>query len=79
MTVMDPQKASYGINNYYNAAIQMAQTTMKSVIGKLEFNKTFEERQSINSDIVNAVDKASAPWGVKVNRYEVKNITSPTI
>jgi regulator of protease activity HflC (stomatin/prohibitin superfamily) len=77
MTVMDPQKASYGINNYYNAAIQMAQTTMRSVIGKLELDKTFEERESINSDIVNAVDKASAPWGVKVNRYEVKNITPP--
>ena len=77
MTVMDPQRASYGVNNYYNAAIQMAQTTMRSVIGKLELDKTFEERESINADIINAVDKASAPWGVKVNRYEVKNITPP--
>ena len=77
MTVMDPQRASYGVNIYYNAAIQMAQTTMRSVIGKLELDKTFEERESINVDIINAVDKASAPWGVKVNRYEVKNITPP--
>jgi regulator of protease activity HflC (stomatin/prohibitin superfamily) len=77
MTVMDPQRASYGVNNYYNAAIQMAQTTMRSVIGKLELDRTFEERESINADIINAVDKASAPWGVKVNRYEVKNITPP--
>ncbi|MDR1052266.1 MAG: paraslipin [Deltaproteobacteria bacterium] len=77
MTVMDPQKASYGVNDYHNAAIQMAQTTMRSVIGKLELDRTFEERESINSDIINAVDKASTPWGVKVNRYEVKNITPP--
>ncbi|MDR0354262.1 MAG: paraslipin [Deltaproteobacteria bacterium] len=77
MTVMDPQRASYGVNNYYNAAIQMAQTTMRSVIGKLELDRTFEERESINADIINAVDKASNPWGVKVNRYEVKNITPP--
>ncbi|MDR1488023.1 MAG: paraslipin [Deltaproteobacteria bacterium] len=77
MTVMDPQKASYGINNYYFAAIQIAQTTMRSVIGKLELDRTFEERESINADIINAVDKASAPWGIKVNRYEVKNITPP--
>ena len=77
MTVMDPQRASYGVNNYYNAAIQMAQTTMRSVIGKLELDKTFEERESINADIINAVDKASSSWGVKVNRYEIKNITPP--
>jgi regulator of protease activity HflC (stomatin/prohibitin superfamily) len=77
MTVMDPQKASYGVSNYHIAAIQMAQTTMRSVIGKLELDRTFEERETINSDIINAVDKASAPWGVKVNRYEVKNITPP--
>ncbi|MDR2301596.1 MAG: paraslipin, partial [Deltaproteobacteria bacterium] len=77
MTVMDPRLASYGVSNYHSAAIQMAQTTMRSVIGKLELDKTFEERESINADIINAVDKASAPWGVKVNRYEVKNITPP--
>ncbi|MDR1870749.1 MAG: paraslipin [Deltaproteobacteria bacterium] len=77
MTVMDPSRASYGVNNYHNAAIQMSQTTMRSVIGKLELDRTFEERETINAEIINAVDKASAPWGVKVNRYEVKNITPP--
>jgi regulator of protease activity HflC (stomatin/prohibitin superfamily) len=77
MTVMDPQRASYGVSNYHMAAIQMAQTTMRSVIGKLELDRTFEERETINAEIINAVDKASAPWGVKVNRYEVKNITPP--
>lgn len=77
LQVIDPHKASYGIDNYIFAAIQMAQTTMRSVIGKLELDKTFEERDSINSVIVDAVDKASDPWGVKVTRYEVKNITPP--
>jgi regulator of protease activity HflC (stomatin/prohibitin superfamily) len=77
MTVMDPGKASYGVSNYHSAAVQMSQTTMRSVIGKLELDRTFEERESINADIINAVDKASSPWGVKVNRYEVKNITPP--
>jgi regulator of protease activity HflC (stomatin/prohibitin superfamily) len=77
MTVMDPRNASYGVNNYHNAAIQMSQTTMRSVIGKLELDRTFEERETINSEIISAVDKASTPWGVKVNRYEVKNITPP--
>ncbi|MCL2327036.1 MAG: paraslipin [Bacteroidetes bacterium] len=77
LQVVDPHKASYGIDNYVFAAIQLAQTTMRSVIGKLELDKTFEERDSINSVIVDAVDKASDPWGVKVTRYEVKNITPP--
>ena len=77
MTVMDPKKASYGVDNYHFAAIQIAQTTMRSVIGKLELDRTFEERESINADIINAVDKASEPWGIKVNRYEVRNITPP--
>ncbi|MDR2367578.1 MAG: paraslipin [Deltaproteobacteria bacterium] len=77
MTVMDPRLASYGVSDYHSAAIQMSQTTMRSVIGKLELDRTFEERESINADIINAVDKASSPWGVKVNRYEVKNITPP--
>lgn len=75
--VIDPQKASYGIDNFRFAAIQIAQTTMRSVIGKLELDRTFEERDSINNQIVDAVDKASEPWGVKVARYEVKNITPP--
>lgn len=77
LQVIDPQKASYGIDNYIFAAIQLCQTTMRSVIGKLELDRTFEERDSINSVIVEAVDKASEPWGVKVSRYEVKNITPP--
>ncbi len=77
MQVMDPKSASYGINNYKFAATQLAQTTMRSVMGKLELDKTFEERESINSHIVEAVDKASDPWGVKVTRYEVKNIVPP--
>jgi regulator of protease activity HflC (stomatin/prohibitin superfamily) len=77
MQVVDPKKASYGINNYQFAAAQLAQTTMRSVMGKLELDKTFEERETINSAIVDAVDKASDPWGVKVTRYEVKNILPP--
>ena len=77
LQVLDPQKASYGIDNYRFASIQIAQTTMRSVIGKLELDRTFEERESINSTIVDAVDKASEPWGVKVTRYEVKNISPP--
>ncbi|MFH1249594.1 MAG: stomatin-like protein [bacterium] len=77
MQCVDPMKASYGINNYQFASTQLAQTTMRSVIGKLSLDKTFEERDTINSVIVEAVDKASDPWGVKVTRYEVKNITPP--
>ena len=77
MTVMDPKKASYGVDNYHFAAIQIAQTTMRSVIGKLELDRTFEERETINAEIISAVDKASDPWGIKVNRYEVRNITPP--
>ena len=77
LQVLDPQRASYGIDNYRFASIQIAQTTMRSVIGKLELDKTFEERESINATIVEAVDKASDPWGVKVARYEVKNISPP--
>lgn len=77
LQVIDPQKASYGIDDYRFASIQIAQTTMRSVIGKLELDKTFEERDTINTAIVDAVDKASDPWGVKVSRYEVKNITPP--
>jgi len=77
MQVVDPKKASYGIDNYRFAATQLAQTTMRSVMGKLDLDKTFEERETINSVIVDAVDKASDPWGVKVTRYEVKNILPP--
>ncbi|MDR1961843.1 MAG: paraslipin [Gracilibacteraceae bacterium] len=77
LTVMDPQRASYGVDRYHFAAIQMAQTTMRSVIGKLELDRTFEERETINTAIINAVDKASDPWGIKINRYEIRNITPP--
>jgi regulator of protease activity HflC (stomatin/prohibitin superfamily) len=77
MQVIDPKKSSYGINNYQFASTQLAQTTMRSVIGKMELDRTFEERETINSAIVDAVDKASDPWGVKVTRYEVKNIVPP--
>ena len=77
LQVIDPKKASYGISRYQFASTQLAQTTMRSVIGKLELDKTFEERDTINISIVDAVDKASDPWGVKVTRYEVKNIVPP--
>lgn len=77
LQVIDAAKASYGIDNYKFASIQIAQTTMRSIIGRMELDKTFEERDVINTNIVDAVDKASDPWGVKVTRYEVKNITPP--
>ena len=77
MQLVDPKKGSYGIDNYRFAATQLAQTTMRSVMGKLDLDRTFEEREKINSVIVDAVDKASDPWGVKVTRYEVKNILPP--
>ncbi len=75
--VVDPVKASYGITNYEFATIQLAQTTMRSVIGKLELDKTFEERDQINGSVVQSVDLASDPWGVKVSRYEIQNIKVP--
>src|SRR5688500_6959443 len=77
LQVIDPQKASYGIDNYKFAVIQIAQTTMRSIIGKMELDKTFEERETVNGSIVEAVDRASDPWGIKVSRYEVKNISPP--
>ena len=77
LQVMDPMKASYGIDNYMFASTQLAQTTMRSEMGKLELDRTFEERMSINSAIIEAVDKASDPWGVKITRYEIKNIEPP--
>ncbi len=77
LQVVDPKKASYGINNFEFASTQLAQTTMRSVIGKLELDRTFEERDAMNGAIVAAVDKASDPWGVKVTRYEVRNIVPP--
>lgn len=77
LQVMDPVKASYGIEDFLFASTQLAQTTMRSEIGKLELDKTFEEREAINGAIIMAVDKASDPWGVKVTRYEIKNIHPP--
>ena len=77
MQIIDPVKASYGVTNYKYASAQLAQTTMRSEIGKIELDKTFEEREKINSEIVAAVDKASAPWGLKVTRHEIKNIVPP--
>lgn len=75
--VVDPVKSSYGISDYRYATIQLAQTTMRSVIGKLELDKTFEERDQINGSVVQSVDIASDPWGVKVSRYEIQNINVP--
>jgi regulator of protease activity HflC (stomatin/prohibitin superfamily) len=77
MQVLDPHLASYGITNYGFAITQLAQTTLRSEIGKIELDRTFEARGTINSNVVSELDKASAPWGVKVLRYEIKNITPP--
>ncbi len=77
MQVVDPVKASYGIENFLFASTQLSQTTMRSEIGKLELDRTFEEREAINAAIIQAVDKASDPWGVKITRYEIKNIHPP--
>jgi regulator of protease activity HflC (stomatin/prohibitin superfamily) len=75
--VTDPMKASYGSSNFVVAITQLSQTTLRSVIGKLELDKTFEEREFINHSVVNALDEAAANWGVKVLRYEIKDLTPP--
>ena len=77
LQVLDPHLASYGISNYGFAISQLAQTTLRSEIGKIELDRTFEARGTINANVVSELDKASAPWGVKVLRYEIKNITPP--
>src|ERR1700753_3306609 len=77
LQVLDPHLASYGISNYGFAIAQLAQTTLRSEIGKIELDRTFEARGQINANVVAELDKASAPWGVKVLRYEIKNITPP--
>ncbi|SRR5713101_940973 len=77
LKVMDPQRASYGVANYLFAITQLAQTTLRSEIGKIELDRTFEERNHINLQVVTELDKASEPWGIKVLRYEIKNITPP--
>jgi regulator of protease activity HflC (stomatin/prohibitin superfamily) len=77
LQVLDASKASYGITNHRFAITQLAQTTLRSEIGKIELDRTFEERATINANVVSELDKASAPWGVKVLRYEIKNINPP--
>jgi regulator of protease activity HflC (stomatin/prohibitin superfamily) len=77
LQVLDASRASYGITNYNFAITQLAQTTLRSEIGKIELDRTFEERATINANVVSELDKASAPWGIKVLRYEIKNITPP--
>lgn len=75
--ITDAMRASYGSSNYISAITQLAQTTLRSVIGKMELDKTFEERDHINTAIVNAIDESAANWGVKVLRYEIKDLTPP--
>ena len=77
MQILDPARASYGIGNYMFAISQLAQTTLRSEIGKIDLDRTFEERGAINANVVTELDKASDPWGVKVLRYEIKNINPP--
>ena len=77
LQVLDARQASYGITNYQFAIAQLAQTMLRSEVGKIDLDRTFEERQQINAAVVSELDKASAPWGVKVLRYEIKNITPP--
>ena len=77
LQVIDPQAASYGITDYRYAATSLAQTTLRSVIGQIELDKTFEERSKINIEVVNALDEAAQPWGVKVLRYEIADILLP--
>jgi regulator of protease activity HflC (stomatin/prohibitin superfamily) len=77
LQVMEPTRASYGITNYGFAISQLAQTTLRSEIGKIDLDRTFEERAAINANVVSELDKATEPWGVKVLRYEIKNINPP--
>jgi regulator of protease activity HflC (stomatin/prohibitin superfamily) len=77
LKVLDPQRASYGIADYYFGITQLAQTALRSEIGKIDLDRTFEERAHINGMVITELDKATGPWGVKVLRYEIKNITPP--
>lgn len=77
MQILDPERASYGIQDYIFAIVQLAQTTLRSEIGKIDLDRTFEERAMINGNVVSEVDVASDPWGVKVLRYEIRNINPP--
>jgi regulator of protease activity HflC (stomatin/prohibitin superfamily) len=77
LQVIIPEKSAYGISDYEWGAVQLAQTSLRSVIGKLELDRTFEERTKINQEVVEALDAATSPWGVKVLRYEIRDITPP--
>jgi regulator of protease activity HflC (stomatin/prohibitin superfamily) len=77
LKVLNPERASYGISDYLFAISQLAQTTLRSEVGKIDLDRTFEERTNINTQVVSELDKASEAWGVKVLRYEIKNITPP--
>jgi len=77
LKVLDPERASYGVADHLFAISQLAQTTLRSEVGKIDLDRTFEERSHINFQVVNELDKASEPWGIKVLRYEIKNITPP--
>jgi regulator of protease activity HflC (stomatin/prohibitin superfamily) len=76
--VLDPYKATYGVDDYIFAVSQLAQTTMRSELGKMELDKTFEERDQLNSNIVHSINSAAAPWGIQVMRYEIKDIVPPS-
>jgi regulator of protease activity HflC (stomatin/prohibitin superfamily) len=75
--ITDPMRASYGSSDFMTAITQLAQTTLRSMVGKMELDKTFEERDAINAQVVNALDEAASNWGVKVLRYEIKDLTPP--
>ena len=75
--VLDPYKATYGVDNYVFAVTQLAQTTMRSELGKMELDKTFEERNQLNTNIVSSINEAAEPWGIQVMRYEIKDIVPP--
>ena len=75
--VLDPVRATYGVDHYLRAAQQLAQTTLRSEIGKMDLDRTFEERDTINANIITALDKASEPWGLKIMRYEISSINPP--
>jgi regulator of protease activity HflC (stomatin/prohibitin superfamily) len=77
LKILDPKAASYGIDDYRFASIQLAQTTMRAIIGTMELDKTFEARDSINHKIVDVIDQAAEPWGIQVNRYEIQNLSPP--
>lgn len=76
--IEDPQKASYGVENIYAAITNLAQTTMRSEIGKLTLDKTFEERETLNNNIIKAIDKETKDWGILAMRYEIKDIEPPS-